>query len=77
MLILPSIVALVAVNYAADERPRAYGLIAAATAIAIGVGPIIGGLFTTYSLMALGIRERGRDRTGDPRPRTPDTRGAA
>ena len=48
VLILPSIVALVAVNYGADERPRAYGLIAAATAIAIGVGPIVGGLFTTY-----------------------------
>ena len=48
VLILPSIVALVAVNYGPAERPRAYGLIAAATAIAIGVGPIVGGLFTTY-----------------------------
>ena len=48
VLILPSIVALVAVNYGPDERPRAYGMVAAATAIAIGIGPIIGGLFTTY-----------------------------
>ena len=48
VLILPSIVALVAVNFGVEERPRAYGLIAAATAIAIGVGPIVGGLFTTY-----------------------------
>src|SRR6266480_5039319 len=47
-LILPAIVALVASNFARDERPRAYGLVASAAAIAIAVGPIIGGLFTTY-----------------------------
>jgi MFS family permease len=47
-LILPSIVALVASNFGRDERPRAYGLVAAAAAIAVAVGPIIGGLSTTY-----------------------------
>ncbi|HTT94384.1 MAG TPA: MFS transporter [Solirubrobacterales bacterium] len=47
-LILPSIVALVATNFAAAERPRAYGLVAAAAAVAVAVGPIVGGLFTTY-----------------------------
>jgi MFS family permease len=47
-LMLPAIVALVATNFAKPERPRAYGLLAAAAAIAIAVGPIIGGLFTTY-----------------------------
>jgi MFS family permease len=47
-LILPAIVALVASNFGPDERPRAYGLVAAAAAIAIAVGPIVGGLFTTY-----------------------------
>jgi MFS family permease len=47
-LILPAIVALVATNFAADERPRAYGLVAAAAAVAVAVGPIIGGFFTTY-----------------------------
>ncbi len=47
-LILPSIVALVASNFARDERPRAYGLVASAAAIAVAVGPIVGGLFTTY-----------------------------
>ncbi|HKZ14253.1 MAG TPA: MFS transporter [Solirubrobacterales bacterium] len=47
-LILPAIVALVASNFPTDERPRAYGLVAAAAAIAVAVGPIIGGLFTTY-----------------------------
>jgi MFS family permease len=47
-LILPSIVALVASNFGREERPRTYGLVAAAGAIAVAVGPIVGGLFTTY-----------------------------
>jgi MFS family permease len=47
-LILPAIVALVASNFNREERPRAYGLVTAATAIAVAVGPIVGGLFTTY-----------------------------
>jgi MFS family permease len=48
-LILPAIVALVASNFGRDERPRAYGLVASAAAIAVAAGPIIGGLFTTYA----------------------------
>ena len=48
-LILPSIVALVAGNFPAARRPAAYGLVAAAGAIAIAVGPLIGGLATTYA----------------------------
>jgi MFS family permease len=47
-LILPAIVALVASNFARNERPRAYGLVASAGAIAVAAGPLIGGLFTTY-----------------------------
>ena len=47
-LILPAIVALVASNFGRAERPRAYGLVAAAAAIAVAVGPIVGGLCTTY-----------------------------
>lgn len=47
-LIMPAIVALVATNFPAEERPRAYGLIAAAAAIAVAVGPLIGGFATTY-----------------------------
>jgi EmrB/QacA subfamily drug resistance transporter len=47
-LILPAIVALVAGNFPAERRPAAYGLIAAAGAIAVAVGPLIGGFFTTY-----------------------------
>jgi MFS family permease len=49
VLILPAIVALVANNFARAERPRAYGLVASAGAIAVAVGPLIGGLFTTYA----------------------------
>jgi MFS family permease len=47
-LVMPAIVALVASNFAARERPRAYGIVFAGGAIAVAVGPLIGGLFTTY-----------------------------
>ncbi|QIP87227.1 MFS transporter [Streptomyces sp. Tu 2975] len=47
-LILPAIVALVAGNFAAERRPAAYGLVAAAGAVAIALGPLIGGVATTY-----------------------------
>src|SRR5690349_17307623 len=47
-LIMPAIVALVASNFGVAERPRAYGLVASAGAIAVAAGPLIGGFFTTY-----------------------------
>jgi EmrB/QacA subfamily drug resistance transporter len=47
-LIMPAIVALVAGNFAAERRPAAYGLVAAAGAVAVAVGPLIGGFCTTY-----------------------------
>ncbi|MFZ4515632.1 MAG: MFS transporter [Acidimicrobiia bacterium] len=47
-LILPAVVALVASNVPAPGRPKAYGAIAASAAIAIAVGPLIGGLCATY-----------------------------
>ena len=47
-LILPAIVALVASNFAQERRPAAYGMVAAAGAIAVAVGPLIGGFATTY-----------------------------
>src|SRR3954454_10992784 len=47
-LILPAIVALVAGNYPVPQRPRAYGLVMGAGAIAVAVGPLIGGVATTY-----------------------------
>jgi MFS family permease len=45
-LILPAIVALVAGNFPPGGRPRAYGLVMGAGAVA--VGPLIGGAATTY-----------------------------
>jgi predicted MFS family arabinose efflux permease len=48
-LIMPAIVALVAGNFPPAGRPRAYGLVGAAGAIAIAVGPLVGGLATTYA----------------------------
>jgi len=48
-LIMPAIVALVAGNFGPSDRPRAYGLVMAAGAIAIAAGPLIGGLATTYA----------------------------
>lgn len=48
VLIMPAVVALIAVNFAAERRPHAYGLVAAAGAIAIAVGPLLGGAATTY-----------------------------
>jgi MFS family permease len=47
-LILPAIVALVAGNFARERRPAAYGMVAAAGAIAVALGPLIGGFCTTY-----------------------------
>jgi EmrB/QacA subfamily drug resistance transporter len=47
-LILPAIVALVAGNFEVERRPAAYGLVAAAGAVAVAVGPLIGGFCTTY-----------------------------
>ncbi|QBJ96290.1 MFS transporter [Rhodococcus sp. ABRD24] len=48
-LIMPAIVALVASNFAAERRPGAYGLIAAAGAVAVAAGPLIGGAVTTFA----------------------------
>ena len=47
-LILPAIVALVAGNFPQERRPAAYGMVAAAGAIAVAIGPLIGGFCTTY-----------------------------
>ncbi len=49
VLIMPAIVALVASNFGKPDRPRAYGLVAAAGAIAAALGPVVGGAFTTYA----------------------------
>jgi MFS family permease len=48
-LIMPAIVALVAGNFPQERRSYAYGLIAAAGAIAVAAGPLIGGAVTTFA----------------------------
>jgi MFS family permease len=47
-LIMPAIVALVAANFPPKGRPAAYGLVMGAGAAAVAVGPLIGGIATTY-----------------------------
>ena len=48
-LIMPAIVAMVAANFPAERRAAAYGLVAAAGAIAVAAGPLIGGAVTTFA----------------------------
>lgn len=48
-LIMPAIVALVAANVPREGRSAAYGLIAAAGAVAVAAGPLIGGAVTTFA----------------------------
>ncbi|MFJ6938657.1 MFS transporter [Streptomyces sp. NPDC101132] len=87
-LIMPAIVALVASNFGKEQRPAAYGLVAAAAAVAIAVGPLIGGLATTFFswrwvfagesvlvLVILVLARRFADAPADHRPRV-DVPGA-
>jgi MFS family permease len=48
-LIMPAIVALVAGNVPPERRASAYGLVAAAGAMAVAAGPLIGGAVTTFA----------------------------
>jgi EmrB/QacA subfamily drug resistance transporter len=48
-LIMPAIVALVASNVEPARRGAAYGIVAAAGAIAVAAGPLIGGAVTTFA----------------------------
>ena len=48
-LIMPAIVALVAANFPAEKRAAAYGMVAAAGAMAVAAGPLIGGAVTTFA----------------------------
>lgn len=48
-LILPAIVALVAANFPPERRTYAYGMVAAAGAMAVAAGPLIGGAVTTFA----------------------------
>jgi MFS family permease len=88
-LILPAIVALVAGNFGPERRPAAYGLVAAAGAVAVAVGPLVGGFATTYFswrwvfagevvvvLVILVLTRRIADAPSEERPRL-DVIGAA
>jgi EmrB/QacA subfamily drug resistance transporter len=88
-LIMPAIVALVAGNFPTERRPAAYGMVAAAAATAIAVGPLIGGFATTYFswrwvfagevvvvLAILALARKVADAPPDRRPRI-DLVGAA
>ena len=48
-LIMPTVTALIAGNFTGRARAAAYGTIAAAAAVAIAVGPIVGGFVTAYA----------------------------
>lgn len=47
-LIMPTVVALIAGNFVGRRRAVAYGVLAAAAAVAVAAGPIIGGFVTAY-----------------------------
>lgn len=47
-LIMPTLVALIAGNFTGQARATAYGVLAAAAAVAVAAGPIIGGFVTAY-----------------------------
>jgi len=48
VLIMPTVTALIAGNFTGRARAGAYGAIAAAAAVAVALGPIIGGFVTAY-----------------------------
>ena len=76
VLIMPAIVALVASNFGKPERPRAYGLVAAAGAIAAALGPADRRRVHHLRLVAVGVRRRGADRARDPGAGAPRERHA-
>ena len=65
-LILPAIVALVAGNVPAPGRPRAYGIVMGAGAIAVAVGPAHRRVRHDVLLVAVGVRGRSGDRRRHP-----------
>lgn len=49
VLVIPAIASLTAINYKGKDRIVAFSIIGAVTGIAAAVGPLIGGLVTTYA----------------------------
>lgn len=48
VLVIPAIAALAAINYKGKDRTVAFSILGAVTGIAAAIGPLIGGLVTTY-----------------------------
>lgn len=48
VLVIPAIAALAAVNYTGKDRVAAFSILGAVTGMAAAIGPLIGGLVTTY-----------------------------
>ena len=81
-LIMPTVIALIAGNFTGRARAGAYGTIAAAAAVAVGLGPIIGGFVTAYYSWRWVFAGGGRHRGGHParladHPRRPPTSSPA
>lgn len=70
-LILPSIVALIAGNFAAERRPAAYGLVAAAGAVAVAVGPLVGLVLSGLFVIWIFFRWEGRRESHGEEPLVP------
>ncbi len=47
-MISPSVLSLISSNFSGRERAVAFGIFGAITGVAVAVGPILGGFFTTY-----------------------------
>jgi MFS family permease len=48
VLVIPAIAALAAINYEGKDRIAAFSILGAVTGLAAAIGPLIGGVFTTY-----------------------------
>ena len=67
-LVMPAIVALVASNFAKADRPRAYGIVAAGGAIAVGGRPVDRWPVHHLLVVALRVRRRGAHHRRRPAP---------
>src|SRR4051794_216383 len=70
-LLLPSMQALIHGNFAGAAQKQAYALVGAASAIAAAVGPLLGGLVTTYPSWRVGVWVGGGSTTPLLRPSNP------
>ncbi len=60
-LLLPAMQSLIHGNFEGAAQKKAYATVGAAAAIAVAVGPLLGGFVTTYTSWRIGFPARGRD----------------